>query len=102
MKQFVIYNNEFTIDKNIASVADSGDYEISGPVMFNKISTSAGVVLECGYNAQIINYGIENTDSTLIELRKKLEEYKKAKEVNLYNQTYKKYITILDRLLQEE
>ena len=102
MKQFIVYNNEFIIDKNVANVADSGDYEISGPIMFNKISTSAGVILECGYNAQIINYGIENTDSTLIELRKKLKDHKDSKNVNLYNQTYKEYITILDRLLQEE
>lgn len=101
LNKYPVYTNTFSIDDNSVDLSDSKEYEIGGLIKFNSIKTSAGIVLECGYNFQTITYGVENTNQTLINLKAELEEIKVKDNVKEYQNKYQEYLKYLEAALQE-
>lgn len=113
-KLYEVYSTEVGIDFNAIDLKDTGEYNINGPILFESIELTNGVLLECGYNVRSINYNVENTDEILqkqyqkiISAYNNIRNYDKKDELYLltlrkqYQNEKNKYYILLNNLREE-
>jgi hypothetical protein len=68
------YSSEILIDGSKITLDEIGRYEINVSALYSSIEIDCGVVLECGYEAQIINYVVESSSDNA-QLKRAKQNY---------------------------
>jgi hypothetical protein len=69
LKNIVKYSNKLYINDNEIDITEKQEYSIKGPFVCDSLYIGSGIVLNCGYELQEIDYIIEGTDERTIKAK---------------------------------